>query len=43
MVPPKEVQLEEEGEVVPSPVELPLRAIVRIKIPLKRPVVENSN
>lgn len=39
MVPPQEVTLPEEegGAVVPSPVELPLKAIVRIRIPLKRP------
>jgi hypothetical protein len=28
---------EDGGGVIPSPVELPLKAIVRIRIPLKRP------
>jgi len=32
----------EEGDVIPSPVNLPLKAIVNIKIPLKRPVVEEK-
>jgi hypothetical protein len=39
LVPPADV-LDEEGNVVNSVGNLPLKAIVRIRIPLKRPVVE---
>jgi hypothetical protein len=38
-VPPQDA-VDEEGNLIPSPVNLPLKAIVRIRIPLKRPVVE---
>ena len=41
VVPPQDIPAAEEGgEIIPSPVHLPLRAIVRIRIPLKRPVNE---
>jgi hypothetical protein len=42
VVPPEDVVIpdEEGGGVIPSPVNLPLKAIVRIRIPLKRPEKE---
>lgn len=39
ITPPQDI-IDEEGNVTPSPVDLPLKAIVRIRIPLKRPVKE---
>ena len=43
VVPPLEVT-EEDGSVTKSPASLPLKAVVRIRIPLIRPVhqIENS-
>ncbi len=40
-VPPTDT-VDEEGNVVPSITKLPLKAIVRIRIPLKRPVEEQK-
>ena len=47
VVPPQEAELPEEGEeeesgIAPSPVDLPLKAIVRIRIPFKRPEKEEQ-
>ena len=43
IVPPQEnYEANEDGTIIPSPVSYPLRAIVRIRIPLKRPVIEAS-
>ena len=39
LVPPQPV-FDEEGNQLPNPIDLPLKAMVRIRIPLKRPVVE---
>ena len=40
-MPPQDTPATEEGgEIIPSAVHLPLKAIVRIRIPLKRPVPE---
>lgn len=39
MVPPVDVT-DEEGNLIPSASNLPLKAIVRIRIPLKRPVID---
>jgi hypothetical protein len=45
VVPPREIVIPEEegGGIIPSPVDLPLKAIVRIRIPLKRPVAASEN
>jgi len=42
VVPPKEL-LNEEGQALPNDKDLPVKAIVRIRIPLKRPVKEVIN
>ena len=39
LVPPPDV-LDDDGNVISSITNLPLKAIVKIRIPLKRPVLE---
>jgi hypothetical protein len=39
LVPPQDTA-DEEGNIIPSCAKLPLKAIVRIRIPLKRPPPE---
>lgn len=41
LTPPQEI-VDEEGNLTSSPLELPLKAIVRIRIPLKRPMKEQN-
>lgn len=41
-VPPQDVYDDDQNLVSASPVNLPLKAIVRIRIPLKRPVVNDT-
>ena len=39
ITPPQDLA-DDEGNVIPSPASLPTKAIVRVRIPLKRPVPE---
>jgi len=41
LIPPQDI-IDEEGNVTTSAVNLPLKAIVRIRIPLKRPHENNK-
>lgn len=41
LIPPQDL-VDEEGNVTPSAIHLPLKAIVRIRIPLKRPHENNK-
>jgi hypothetical protein len=42
LITPPVNEIDEEGNQLPTPADLPLKAIVRVRIPLKRPINESQ-